>query len=117
MDKHASPSPPLPALCFHLFAPVLIKTDCVQTAQHSVHTLGLDTFISEHYDSAGSVPLGHSTSHCNWADSKYWKVLTLKEQFSLFMCCPVKELSFLLFGCLYDKRENTFQLSTNNEEE
>lgn len=39
---------------------------------------------------------------------KYWKVLTLKEQFSLFMCCPVKELSFLLFGCLYDKRENTF---------
>lgn len=33
---------------------------------------------------------------------------TLKEQFSLFMCCPVKELSFLLFGCLYDKRENTF---------
>lgn len=32
MDKHASPSPPLPALCFHLFAPVLIKADCVQTA-------------------------------------------------------------------------------------
>lgn len=81
----------LPHLRFLLFAFIclllcLLKLIVSRPLSILYTLLALDTFISEHYDSAGSVPLGHSTSHCNWADSKYWKVLTLKEQFSLFIC-------------------------------
>lgn len=49
-------------------APVLVKSDWIQTTWHSEHTVSLITFISEHYNPASCMLLGHRKRHYDWVN-------------------------------------------------